>query len=189
MTGTAKVDAFQRALGPHMRAAFNLARWLVRDPVDAEDVLQEAYVRAFRHFDTFRGERARGWLLSIVRNACWSFLSRRGEAEEPFDEERDTAAVVPLQLAEPEAQLVRGEQARRIQEEVQALRPDFRETFILRELEGLSYKEIAEVTGAPIGTVMSRLSRARRELQARLGEAAHAYLTRYEPPPGLERRL
>jgi len=173
LTVAAKVDAFQRAMGPHMRDAWNLARWLVRDPADAEDVLQEAYVRAFRHFDSFRGERARGWLLSIVRNACWSFLSRRGEAQEVFDEERDTPAVVPLQLTpEPEAQLVRVDQARRIQEEVQALRPEFREAFILRELEGLSYKEIAEVTAVPIGTVMSRLSRARRELQARLGDTA-----------------
>lgn len=173
MTGTAKVDAFQRALGPHMSAAWNLARWLVRDPSDAEDVLQEAYVRAFRHFDSFRGERARGWLLSIVRNACWSFLTRRGEASEEFDEERDTAAVVPLQLTpEPELQLVRSDQARRIQEEVQALRPEFREAFLLREVEGLSYKEIADVTAVPIGTVMSRLSRARRELQARLGGPA-----------------
>lgn len=176
MTGAVRMDAFQRAMGPHMRAAWNLARWLVRDSADAEDVLQEAYVRAFRHFDSFRGERARGWLLSIVRNACWSFLSRRGEAAEEFDEERDTAAVVPLQLTpEPEAQLVRSDQARRIQEEVQALRPEFREAFMLRELEGLSYKEIAEVTAVPIGTVMSRLSRARRELQVRLvGEARKA---------------
>jgi RNA polymerase sigma-70 factor (ECF subfamily) len=166
------VDAFQRAIGPHMRAAWNLARWLVRDPADAEDVLQEAYVRAFRHFDSFRGERARGWLLTIVRNACWSFLTRRGEAEEVFDEERDTASVVPLQVTpEPEAQLIRSDQARRIQEEVQALRPEFREAFILRELEGLSYKEIADVTAVPIGTVMSRLSRARRELQSRLGDS------------------
>jgi RNA polymerase sigma-70 factor (ECF subfamily) len=173
LTGAAKVDAFQRALAPHMRAAWNLARWLVREPADAEDVLQEAYVRAFRHFETFHGERARGWLLSIVRNACWSFLSRRGEAQEPFDEELDTASVVPLQVTpEPEAHLVRSDQARRIQEEVQALRPEFREAFILRELEGLSYKEIADVTAVPIGTVMSRLSRARRELQARLADTA-----------------
>jgi RNA polymerase sigma-70 factor (ECF subfamily) len=171
LTGAAKVDAFERALGPHMRAAWNLARWLVRDPADAEDVLQEACMRAFRHFDGFRGERPRGWLLSIVRNVCWSFLSRRGVSEEAFDEERDTASVVPLQLTpEPEAQLERSDQARRIREEVQALRPEFRETFVLRELEGLSYKEIAEVTAVPIGTVMSRLSRARRELQARLGD-------------------
>jgi len=171
LSEAAKVDAFQRALVPHMGAAWNLARWLVRDSADAEDVLQEAYVRAFRHFDSFRGERARGWLLSIVRNACWSFLSRKGQTEEVFDEERDTAAVVPLQLTpEPEAQLVRSDQARRIQEEVEALRPEFREAFVLRELEGLSYKEIADVTAVPIGTVMSRLSRARRELQARLGD-------------------
>ena len=171
MTGAAKLDAFQRAIGPHMGAAWNLARWLVRDTADAEDVLQEAYVRAFRHFESFRGERARGWLLSIVRNACWTFLSRRGDADEPFDEERDTAAVVPLQVTpEPEAQLVRSDQARRIQEEVEALRPEFREAFILRELEGLSYKEIADVTAVPIGTVLSRLSRARRELQSRLSD-------------------
>jgi RNA polymerase sigma factor (sigma-70 family) len=171
LTGAAKADAFQRTMGPHMRAAWNLARWLTRDSADAEDVLQEAYVRAFRHFDSFRGERARGWLLSIVRNSCWSFLSRKGVTEEVFDEERDSAAVLTLQRTpEPEAQLVRGDQARRIQEEVQALRPEFREAFVLRELEGLSYKEIAEVTAVPIGTVMSRLSRARRELQARLGD-------------------
>lgn len=172
MTAAAKVDAFQRAMGPHMRDAWNLARWLVRDPADAEDVLQEAYVRAFRHFEAFRGERARGWLLSIVRNACWSFLSRRGEVQEPFDEERDTPAVVVQITPEPEAQLVRVDQARRIQEEVQALRPEFREAFVLRELEGLSYKEIAEITNVPLGTVMSRLSRARRELQIRLGDTA-----------------
>lgn len=171
MKEAAKVDAFQRALGPHLRAAWNLARWLVRDPADAEDVLQEACIRAFRHFDGFRGERARGWLLSIVRNACWSFLSRRGLPGETFDEERDSAAVVPLQLSPgPETELLRIDQARRIREEVEALRPEFREAFILRELEGLSYKEIAEVTAVPLGTVMSRLSRARRELQARLGD-------------------
>ena len=162
---------FERAIAPHMRAAYNLARWLLRNPADAEDVLQEAYVRAFRHFQSFRGERIRGWLLTIVRNACWSFISRsRPASEEPFDEERDSAAVVSLQLVpEPEAELMRGDQARRIQEEVAALRPEFREAFVLRELEGLSYKEIADVTAVPIGTVMSRLSRARRELQARLG--------------------
>ena len=168
-----KTAEFERVMGPHLRAAYNLARWLVREPSDAEDALQEAFMRAFRHFDTFRGERARSWLLAIVRNSCWSFIARRGEAKEEFDEERDSAAVVPLQLvAEPEAQLLRSDQAKRIQEEVAALRPEFREAFVLREVEGMSYKEIAEVTGVPIGTVMSRLSRARRELQARLGGGA-----------------
>jgi len=173
MTGAAKFGDFERAIGPHMGAAYNLARWLLRESADAEDVVQEAFMRAFRYFDTFHGERARSWLLAIVRNTCWSFIARRGEPEEAFDDERDSAAVLPLQLTpEPEAQLLRADQAKRIQEEVAALRPEFREAFVLRELEGMSYKEIADVTGAPIGTVMSRLSRARRELQARLGGAA-----------------
>ena len=173
MTGGTKAGEFERTMGPHLRAAYNLARWLVREPADAEDVLQEAFMRAFRHFETFRGERARSWLLTIVRNSCWSFIARRGEATEAFDDERDSAAVVPLQVTpEPEAQLLRTDQAKRIQEEVAALRPEFREAFVLREVEGMSYKEIAEVTAAPIGTVMSRLARARRDLQARLGGGA-----------------
>ena len=157
-------------MGPHFRAAYNLARWLLRESADADDVLQEATMRAFRHFDSFRGTNPRGWLLAIVRNACWTALARPAQGTEPFDEERDSGLVVPLQsVAEPEAELVRVDQARRIEEEVRALRPEFREAFVLRELEGLSYKEIAEVAGVPIGTVMSRLSRARRELQQRIG--------------------
>jgi len=171
---TVSASEFERAIAPHMRAAYDLARWLVRNQADAEDVLQEAYVRAFRHFSSFRGERERAWLLAIVRNACWSFLARnRTNVGSAFDEERDSAEVVSLQIPpEPDAQLVRADQARRIQEEVTALRPEFREAFVLRELEGLSYKEIAEVTAVPIGTVMSRLSRARQELQARLTREA-----------------
>jgi len=173
VTGAASAHEFDRVMRPHLRAAWSLARWLVREPADADDVLQEAVMRAFRHFQTFRGERPRSWLLAIVRNSCWSFIHKRGEVAEVFDEERDSPQVVPLQAApEPELQLMRADQAKRIEEEVAALRPEFREAFLLRELEGLSYKEIAEVTSVPIGTVMSRLSRARRELQARLGAGA-----------------
>jgi len=172
LTGAANPQEFDRVMRPHLRAAYDLARWLIREPADAEDVLQEAVMRAFRHFQTFRGERARSWLLAIVRNSCWSFIRRRGEPTEVFDEEQETAEVVPLQIAQPEAELLRSESGERIRAEVAALRPEFREAFLLREVEGLSYKEIAEVTGVPIGTVMSRLSRARRELQARLGGGA-----------------
>jgi len=159
MTGAAKFGDFERAIGPHMGAAYNLARWLLRESADAEDVLQEAFMRAFRYFDTFHGEKARSWLLAIVRNTCWSFIARRGEQGEAFDDERDSAAVIPLQLTpEPEAQLLRADQAKRIQEEVAALRPEFREAFVLRELEGMSYKEIADVTGAPIGGAARKAS-------------------------------
>jgi RNA polymerase sigma-70 factor (ECF subfamily) len=169
---TSRTGEFERAIVPHLGSAWNLARWLMRGSADAEDVLQEAYLRAFRHFDSFRGGNARGWLLAIVRNVCWTWMAR-GRPEDqplPLDDERDT--VVALQRpAEPEEQLLRADQVRRIDQEVEALRPEFREAFLLRELEGLSYKEIAEVAGVPIGTVMSRLSRARRELQQRLAGA------------------
>ena len=162
---------FERTVAPHLRSAYNLARWLMRGSADADDVLQEAYLRAFRHFDSFRGQNARGWLLAIVRNACWTAMAKTPPAQEPLplDDSRD-APVVPL--AQPDEQLLRADTARRIDEEVRALRPEFREAFVLRELEGLSYKEIAEVAGVPIGTVMSRLSRARRDLVARLGSAS-----------------
>ena len=124
-------------------------------------------MRALRHFDSFRGLNPRAWFMAIVRNACWSHLSRKRPPDEVFDEERDTPAVLQLQ---PEGELLRADQARRIHDEVAALRPEFREVFVLREVEGLSYKEIAEVASVPIGTVMSRLSRARRELQLRLSD-------------------
>jgi RNA polymerase sigma-70 factor (ECF subfamily) len=160
---------FERTIGPHLRPAYNLARWLLRDPADADDVLQEACVRAFSSFDSFRGRNPRAWLFAIVRNACWSLLSRQRVAEPLEDVD---AEVVPLHGGGPEAELIRSQDARRIEEEVRALRPEFREAFLLREIEGLSYKEIAEVAGVPIGTVMSRLSRARHELQERLADAA-----------------
>ena len=169
---TARSAEFERAIGPHLRSAYSLARWLMRGSADADDVLQEAFLRAFRHFDSFRGANPRGWLLAIVRNACWTAMAKSPPAQEPLplpsDDERG-APVLPL--AQPDEQLLRADIGQRIEEEVRSLRPEFREAFVLRELEGLSYKEIAEVAGVPIGTVMSRLSRARRDLQQRLAAA------------------
>src|SRR2546430_2103619 len=95
--GLSRNGEFERAIGPHLRPAYNLARWLVRDDRDAEDILQEATVRALRHFDSFRGLNPRAWFMAIVRNACWSHLSRKRPPDEVFDEERDTPAVLQLQ--------------------------------------------------------------------------------------------
>ncbi len=157
--------AFEEAVAPHLGAAWNLARWLLRDATDAEDVLQESIARSLSHFEGFRGGNPRAWLLAIVRNTCYRFLEARGKAPAEFDEE---AHVIDLPLPEPERQLLRSVEAKEINDAVAALQPEFREAFVLRELEGLSYKEIAAVAGIPIGTVMSRLSRARAELQRRL---------------------
>ena len=150
----------------HLDAAHNLARWLMGNPADAEDVVQDAYLRAFAGADRFRGGDERAWLLSIVRNGCYSSHRRqRVRQAEDFDEARHSdsgAAPSPEQLAIVE------DTSRRVQSAVAALALEFREVIVLREFEGLSYKEIADVVAAPIGTVMSRLSRARAQLQAAL---------------------
>jgi len=170
----ARLD-FQSTVRPHLRAAYQLARWLVRNPPDADDVLQEAFLRAFRHFASFSGEYPRAWLLAIVRNTCWSWLQRKGPEQSPFDEVQHSAEVAAAHGGDPESALSNKAEAARLNAAVAALAPEYREAFILRELEGLTYKEIADVAGVPLGTVMSRLSRARRELQRRLGT---------EPPAG-----
>jgi len=162
-----RAGSFELLVMPHARAAYNLARWLLRNDHDAEDVVQEAIVRALKSFDGFRGDNARGWLLTVVRNSSYSFLQRNRSRElgTPFDEEihLEPSAITP------EVLLLRSGQKRSIDQAVDALPVEFREVFVLRELEGLSYKEIAEVARIPIGTVMSRLSRARRQLQGALG--------------------
>ena len=161
---------FEDVVLPHLDAAHNLARWLVRNDHDAADVVQNATVKALRFFGGFRGGDARAWLLTIVRNASYTWLRRAkpGDVAVPFDEEihdDDTEA------SNPESRALRQASGRSIQQALEDLPVGLREAIVLRELEGLSYAEIAEVAEIPIGTVMSRLSRARRRLQQALGEA------------------
>jgi RNA polymerase sigma-70 factor, ECF subfamily len=151
---------------PHIDAAYNLARWLTRNDHDADDVLQEAMLRAFRHFAGLRGE-ARPWLLAIVRNACWTWLRSNRPAEVTASEDEAES-----DAPGPEALAAREFDRRALNEAISALPLPFREAIVLRELEDLPYKEIARIAGIPIGTVMSRIARARRLLAQALQPAA-----------------
>ena len=168
---TDRTRRFEAAVLPHLDAAYNLARWLLHDEQSAQDVVQEAYLRAFRFFDSFRGGDARPWLLGIVRNACFTWLGQSGRDHVEFDEERDSGALDPaLERAgnNPQHLLERKLERAQVNAAIATLPPLFREVLILRELEELSYDEIAQVAGTPVGTVMSRLSRARAMLRAAL---------------------
>jgi len=162
---------FDQVVLPHLDAAYNLARWLTRSDADAEDVVQEACVRALRFFGAYRGDNARGWLLAIVRNSCYDFLRRHRPQEltDAFDEEIHT---VVEGTQTPEALLLRRADRTMVRQALETLPLAWREVIILRELEGLSYKQIADVAGIKIGTVMSRLARARARLQQLLGSVA-----------------
>jgi len=155
---------FEQTVLPHLDAAYNLARWLTRSDQDAEDVVQDAFVRALRFFSGFRGGDARAWLLAIVRNTSYDFLRRHRpqEVTEAFDEEIHSTAVESLT---PEAQLMRRADQAMVRKALEQLPLPWREVIVLREVEGLSYKQIAEVSDIRIGTVMSRLARARARLQ------------------------
>jgi RNA polymerase sigma-70 factor (ECF subfamily) len=167
-------ERFERLVMPHQDAAFNLARWLLRSRADAEDVTQDAMVRAFRFIAGFHGQDARAWLLQIVRNACYSWLekNRRADATSEFDES------VHLQqpgqgTPSPEAAAITSNERERLMRALESLPARSREVLVLRELEGCSYKEIATITSIPIGTVMSTLARARdglRRILRRNGE-------------------
>mgnify|MGYP000847075836 CR=1 FL=1 len=165
---------FEALALPHLDAAYNLARWLLRDESAARDVVQESYLRAFRFFDGLRGGEARPWLLGIVRNTCFTWLQslRKDGDMLPFDEERDSEGGEGLTPADgnPEGLLLQKLERRRVQAAIEALPPVFREVIVLRELEDLSYEEIARIAGVPAGTVMSRLSRGRRFLRTHLLE-------------------
>jgi RNA polymerase sigma factor (sigma-70 family) len=156
--------SFEQVVLPHLDAAYNLARWLVRNSHDAEDVVQEAYLRAFRFFGGFQGGNARAWLLKIVRNTSYSFLetNRPADLGVEFDEKLHTPeAATP----DAEAALLQSVESQLLRAALEQLPVHFRELLILRELEGLSYKEIAAMTEVPIGTVMSGLARARAQLK------------------------
>jgi RNA polymerase sigma-70 factor (ECF subfamily) len=155
-----QASEFERRVLPHLDAAYNLARWLVREPAAAEDVVQEALLRALRFYPGLRGE-PKPWLLQIVRNVAYAgSATRRRAAEVPLDDRLDP----PDPGVGPELALARAQDAERLDRALAALPTELRECLVLRELEEMSYKEIALVTSVPIGTVMSRLWRARREL-------------------------
>ena len=157
-----KVAQFEQTVLPYLDAAYNLARWLTEDDHDAEDVVQEACLRAFRFFDGFRGGDSRAWLLTIVRHTCYTWLRKnRGHEPAAFDEELDD---FEAEASAEELLLQRADQ-HALHRAIEELPAEFREVIVLRELEQLSYKEIAVIAGVPLGTVMSRLARARKRLQ------------------------
>jgi RNA polymerase sigma-70 factor, ECF subfamily len=158
---------FEHAVLPHLDAAYNLARWLVGNDHDAQDVAQEASLRAFKFFGSFRGENARSWLLSIVRNTFYTWLRKNRPLENTVGIDDET---LELADASPNAEAVSPQfaDADVVRRAIADLPVEFREIVILREMEGFSYKEIAELAEVPIGTVMSRLARARKLLQKRL---------------------
>lgn len=163
-----KTRRFEALVLPHLDAAYNLARWLTHSSQDGEDVVQEAYLRAFRFFDSFHGEKGRAWLLTIVRNTAMSWLEegRASSATREFDEDRHGEVTVDG----PEAQVVRQESRDAVNVALKKLSVEFREVLVLREMEDLSYREISQIAGIPVGTVMSRLSRARKEFAGLLAK-------------------
>jgi RNA polymerase sigma factor (sigma-70 family) len=164
LPGPDKFLRFERAIQPHLDAAYNLARWLMRNEDEAADAVQDACLRALRFIGGFRGSDGRVWLLAIVRNTCYSRLKRGTirESETEFDDEIHSPE---NETANPEALLERSRDSETLRHALEELPEEFREVVVMRELEGMAYREIAEVAGVPIGTVMSRLARARKRLQ------------------------
>ncbi len=166
-----KLELFEETVLRYLDAAYNLARWLTRNDQDAEDVVQEAYLRALSSFDSFQiGRDGRAWLLKIVRNTCYTWMrqNRRHEVATHFDDNaRETVAAT---WPDPESALLQKASAQLLRETIEAIPFEYREVLVMRELEELSYKEIAQILEIPLGTVMSRLSRGRSELAERLCE-------------------
>ena len=165
-----KARRFRDAALPHLDDVYTLARYLLRNPSDAEDAVQECYLRALKHFDSYRGPAMKPWLFAILRNVCHVEFARRAHSpSEPADQGAENAEQAPLwseAQETPEAQIMRRAEASTIRRLIQALAEPFRETFVLREVHNLSYREIAEIAAVPVGTVMSRLARARTMLRS-----------------------
>jgi RNA polymerase sigma-70 factor (ECF subfamily) len=161
---TARLARFEQTLLPHLNAANNLARWLVRNEQDAQDVVQEAYLRAFRFFDGFQGDDGRAWLLAIVRNTSRTWLQQaaKGDTAAEFDEDQHSRY---CPSPGPDAGMIRQAGIDSVRQCIEELPSEYKETLVMREMEEMSYKEIAEATAVPIGTVMSRLARARARVQ------------------------
>jgi RNA polymerase sigma-70 factor (ECF subfamily) len=195
MTGDDTAERFRQAALPHLDALYNLARYLLRNPTDAEDAVQECYLRALRHFDSLRGGDVKPWLLAILRNVCRVEFGRRARLVlydvNTENEDADDAAPLWQEAQEtPEAALMRKLDAKTIQSMVAALPETFREVIVLREVEDMSYREIADVVGAPVGTVMSRLARGRALLrEAWLTAASEVEPERQETRAGKHKEL
>jgi RNA polymerase sigma factor (sigma-70 family) len=159
-----KLASFEEAVLPHLDAAYNLAHWLTRNDTDAEDVVQESYLRAFKFFGDFRGEDGRSWLLAIVRNACYTWMQRNRSPDlmVPVDDELHEIESTDLN---PEALLMQKADTLTVRRALEELPVEFREVLVLRELEEMSYRDMASITDLPLGTVMSRLARGRKRLK------------------------
>ena len=170
MPDQSKAVRFEEIVLPHLGPAYNLARWLVHNQHDAEDLVQEAYLRAFKFFSGYYGGDSRAWLLTIVRNTCYTWLqqNRALRLAEPIEDKLDE---VGLDFADPEMLLLQKVDAQIVRLALQELPIEFREIVVMREIEGLSYKEIANIVDVPIGTVMSRLARGRKRLHALLANS------------------
>jgi len=169
----AVASKFESAVLEHLDAAHNLARWLTRNDQDAQDVVQESCMNALRAFDSFRGGDFRVWFLAIVRNTSFTLLRRRKSSSGPASQESlevGAEIAADCEVYDPQAIAIRAADAELVRRAIAALPDALRETLVLREMEGLSYKEIGKIAGVPIGTVMSRLARGRMQLQAMLVE-------------------
>jgi len=162
-----KLASFEEAVLPHLNAAYNLARWITRNDTDADDVVQEACLRAFKFFGGFHGVDGRSWLLTIVRNTCYTWMQRNRSAQLSVSPDHEQREIESTDL-NPEGLLLQKVDTLMVRRAIEELPVEFREVLVLRELEDMSYREIAGITDLPLGTVMSRLARGRKRLQLAL---------------------